>query len=155
MPGRWWVIEESETAEPADPAVERLADYLEGWKLARPTPTPVPKPTPTPTQTPALTCDVATKVVVDQVLGTMNDPLELRADIDVAVRNTCGIPAIVILVGVVSGQDGEILGRQEHYIPVRLGPVEIIAVSILVLGDYRMAAELGYKVEVSPAGADD
>ena len=43
------------------------------------------------------------EVIPERVLGTMNDPLRLRADIDVALRNTCTISVTIELEGVVLG----------------------------------------------------
>ncbi len=148
--GQWWVTEDARTASPADPPASFLADYLDEWTLARPTPTPVPTATPTPTPTPVPTCDVESEVIVEKVLGTMNDPLRLRADIDVALRNTCTISVTVELEGVVLGGDGQVRGRQAHFLPVTLPPGELIAFSVLVLGDFWVGSELEYRVEVTP-----
>ncbi len=125
-----------------------LAEYLRGWTLVRPTPTPVPTTTPTPTPTPVPTCDIQSEVIIEQVLGKMLDPLRLRADIDVRLRNTCTIAVTVAVDGVVLSENAEVQGRQSHFLPAMLLPGEMVTLSIVVLENYWVGGELEYRVEI-------
>ena len=148
-PGHWWVTEDDLAASPADRAASTLVGYLTGWREQKPTPTPIP---PTPTLTPlppSPTCDVASGVQPIQILGTMIDPLMLRADIDVALQNTCLIPVLINVIGVVLTQDGTELGRQSHYRAVSIEAGELLDVSILVLGNYSFDSQFRYEVEIT------
>jgi hypothetical protein len=148
-PGHWWVTEDDLAVSPADGAASILVDYLTGWRAQTPTPTPVP-PTSTPMPLPpSPTCDVASEVRPIQILGTMIDPLMLRADIDAALRNTCLIPVLINVIGVVLTPDGTELGRQSHYRAVSIEAGELLTVSILVLGNYSFDAEFKYRVEIT------
>jgi hypothetical protein len=154
-PGLWWVIEDSGTIAPADAPARALASYLAEYKLVRPAPTPTPTPTPTPSPTPEPICDFATGIKAVQILGTMNDPLMLRADIDAVLRNNCTIPVTANVVGVVLGENGTVLGRQAHFRAEVLEPGTVTPVSILVLGNFVAEGEFEYRVEVSPADSGD
>ena len=149
-PGHWWVTEDDLAVSPADGAASTLLGYLTAWRELQPTSTPVP-PTSTPTPLPpSPTCDVASEVQPIQILGTMIDSLMLRADIDVALRNTCLIPVLINVIGVVLTPDGTELGRQSHYRAVSIEAGELLDVSILVLGNYSFDSEFKYRVEISP-----
>jgi hypothetical protein len=52
---------------------------------------------------------------------------------------------------VVVSPDGTELGRQSHYKAVSIEPGEVLAVSILVLGNYSSAGEFVYQVEITRA----
>ena len=150
-PGHWWVTEDDLAVSPADGAASTLVGYLTAWREQQPTPTPVP-PTSTPTPLPpSPTCDVASEVQPIQILGTMIDPLMLRADIEVALRNTCLIPVLINVIGVVFTPDGTELGRQSHYRAVSIEAGELLDLSILVLGNYSFDSEFTYRVEVTRA----
>jgi hypothetical protein len=135
-------------ALPANPPAVYLAEYLRGWTLVRPTPTPVPTTTPTPVPTPGPICDVQSEVIIEQVLGKMLDPLRLRADIDVRLRNTCTIPVTFLVEGVVLSLNADVRGRDTHFLPTMLLPGEMVTLSLVVLGNYWIGGELEYRVEI-------
>lgn len=69
-------------------------------------------------------------MILERAHGTMNDPLRLPVDIDVALRNMGTISIMVELEKVVPGTAARCADAEA------LPPGEIIVISVFVLGDY-------------------